>query len=483
MITVFRDLLAKGLVYGLGASLNGLAGFILIPFFIHHLSAAEYGHFALAEMLINLLLVMLGMGMNVALLARYPRVVDEIERRELVGSLFTILLLVALGIEGIYLSLSLVGLPVLPGLQTEMLFLVVAISATEMIWVLFATLFRAQGAAWRFITVSVAKLVCGLLATVWLIVQFGMHEEGILYGRLAGNALMLVLLLPQLWRYRPRLNLRPALDLVRIGLPLVPATFATMWVSMSPRYFIEWFGDSADVGVFAMSSKIAAIMTLLFVSPFAMAWMVALFRVYQREDAGEIYARILTYYVLIGGTLALALGSGAHVIVQVLGRQDFPLSSGIITVIALANLSCGLMYPLNIGPYVREATQKVLPSFLTATLLSIILGVTMTGLWGVIGASWSQLMVYLALAVFLARLSQRLYPVCYEWKRLGKAIGSLGGAYAAQRLLLTNFNFSPAWGPLIFLLLAAILLVASRFLDAREKQALTLFFRRAGSLT
>ena len=65
MKSVFRDLLAKGLTYGLGSSLNSLASFLLIPFFIHRLNAAEYGRFALAEMLINLLGILLGLGMNV----------------------------------------------------------------------------------------------------------------------------------------------------------------------------------------------------------------------------------------------------------------------------------------------------------------------------------------------------------------------------------------------------------------------------------
>ena len=79
MKSVFKDLVGKGLVYGLGSSLNGLVGFVLIPFFLKHLQAAEYGRFALAEMLLNLLLVLLGLGLNISLLSRYPRT-DTAER-------------------------------------------------------------------------------------------------------------------------------------------------------------------------------------------------------------------------------------------------------------------------------------------------------------------------------------------------------------------------------------------------------------------
>lgn len=470
MKSVFRDLLGKGLVYGLGSSLNGLAGFILIPFFIHHLSAAQYGRFALAEMVINLLLVVLGMGMHVALLSRYPRMTNEDERRMLVGSLFSFLLLVAVVVIGLYLILSISGLPVFPDLSPEMLLLVAAVSATEVVWVLFATLFRAQGSAWRFIAISVARLVCGLAATVLLIVHLGMREEGILYGRLAGNVLTLLLLAPQFWHYRPRFNLRPAIGLARIGLPLIPATFATMWISMSPRYFIEWFGDTAAVGVFAMSSKIAAVMTLLFVQPFAMAWMVALFRIYQREDAQRIYARVLTYYCLVGTTMALALGLVAPQLAALLGKQEFPLEPGVITVVALANVGSGLMYPVTIGPYVKEKTRKMVPAFVFSAVLSLGLGVAMTRWWGVMGASCSLLFVYVLQSFVLLKISNNLYPVKFETKRLVKIIMALGIAFLLAHSIAQGVDgwLRLATGLLVFTAAAILILVMTGFFEKDE---------------
>ena len=74
MKSALRELTSKGLVYGLGASFNGLVSFLLIPFFTGRLSATEYGRYAIAEMVLNLILVLLGLGMNVAILARYPNV-------------------------------------------------------------------------------------------------------------------------------------------------------------------------------------------------------------------------------------------------------------------------------------------------------------------------------------------------------------------------------------------------------------------------
>src|SRR5262249_28203423 len=155
-------------------------------------------------------------------------------------------------------------------------------AAIENVGVLFLTFFRAEGLAWRYIITSLAQLIIGLLATISFIICLGYSEEGILYGRLAGDIALLGMLLPYLIKYHPRSNLKLTSDLVRVGLPLVPATLTGMWILMSPRYFIERFGSAADVGVFTMSSKIASIIWLGFIQPFALAWMVALFAIYQR---------------------------------------------------------------------------------------------------------------------------------------------------------------------------------------------------------
>src|SRR5207244_8457909 len=105
MKSALGELTIKGLVYGLGASFNGLVGFLLIPFFTGRLSAAEYGRYAIAEMVLNLILVLLGLGMNVAILARYPSV-PLAEREGFFGSILTFMLLWTMAFEAVFLGVA-----------------------------------------------------------------------------------------------------------------------------------------------------------------------------------------------------------------------------------------------------------------------------------------------------------------------------------------------------------------------------------------
>src|SRR5437773_12026830 len=213
MKSALRELTSKGLVYGLGASFNGLVGFLLIPFFTGRLSAAEYGRYAIAEMVLNLILVLLGLGMNVAILARYPNLPPE-DRDKFFASVLTFMVLWTAAFEAVFLSLALLlGRAVVPVLDMRIFALIAAISTVETIWLLFATLYRAQGAAWRYIAASALQATFGLAATVVLIGRMGYRDEGILVGRLLGDgALFASVVLPQFKRYRPTLT--PATQLL-----------------------------------------------------------------------------------------------------------------------------------------------------------------------------------------------------------------------------------------------------------------------------
>lgn len=466
MKSVVRDLLRKGLVYGLGSSLNGLVGFVLLPFIVHYLRPGEYGRYAIAEMILNLVLVFLGLGMNVALLARYPRV-PEAERASFLSSVFGFMILTTLAIEGLFSLFAMFAGPRLfPDLSLTDYALVAAISAAETIWLLFATIYRAQGSAWKFIATSVTQVSVSLAITVMLLVKFHMRERGLLYGRLAADLIVLCVLAPDFVRFPPSLRIRPAIQLSRIGLPLVPATFASMWVVMSPRFFLERLCDPGTVGAYAIDSKLAAIVSLLFVQPFGLVWVAALSHIALRPDAKSIYSRVITYYVLLGSIAAAVLGVAAPMIAHLLGKQSFPLSPTVIFLLALANVCSGLMYPMTIGPYVCERTGSMVPVFVGSMLLSIPLGWLLVQQHAIVGAAVALVVVYLLQGAALGWVSNQLYPVAIERKRIVGAVSIVGGAYIVTSQLAGHAV--TWWSPFVLLAIAVPCLFAARVVVPSE---------------
>jgi O-antigen/teichoic acid export membrane protein len=429
-------LTAKGAVYGLGSSINGLLGFVLIPFYLHQLHAAEYGRYALAETCINLLCVVLGLGLSVALLVAYPQTPSD-ERPRLFGEVLAFVLVSTAVMEALFLAAyGILRAGHLLETEPRQAILVAAISAVETVWMLFATWYRAEGAAWRYIGASFVQLAVGLVATILLILVGGMREDGILVGRLIGDVATLgVVIAVRANRFPLRLRPRAVLPVLRIGIPLIPATFANLWMLMSPRVFIDWFGSKADVGVFTMSAKIAGLLSLLFVQPFGMAWMVSLFRVVELPSARHVYGRVVTYYVLAAGMLAFTLGLASYAVVPLITRSEFPLAPGIVLVMALATVVSGLMYSVNIGPYVTGQTATQTRVFVAAAVVTTLSGFVGTLAWGAAGAAIGLLIGFAFQAAALARLSQRLYPIDFEATRLVKVVVALGLGVAAAGLV------------------------------------------------
>lgn len=421
---VVAELVKKGLVYGLGASLNGLLGFLLLPFVVHRLVSAEYGRFALAELQINLLLVICGFGLRNALLARYPRLAPH-ETRNFVGSVLSLSLISIVLVLASFAALVWVAGPrIFPELTPEHYLLIASISATETVWLLVTTVYRAEGAAWRYVTVQLVQVLVALGFTVLLIADHGLREEGLLYGRLGADLVVLVLVLPALVRYRPR-ALGPAWELVRVGGPLVIAAFSAMFVAMAPRLFLERIGDVGNVGSFTVDARLAGIVMIGFVQPFGLVYVAMIARIAQRPDARPLFARIITYYVALGGVAIAVVGLAAPWIASTLGKHDFPISPRAIVWLAVSNVAAGLSYPLTIGPYVLERTRQVIPVYVGALGLIVVLGWPATRYGGIVGAAIALSAVYVIQGMALAWVSQRMYALPIEWRRLAVVVAGI----------------------------------------------------------
>jgi O-antigen/teichoic acid export membrane protein len=477
MKLVFKDLLGKGLVYGLGSSLSGLAGFILIPFFIRHLSAAQYGRYALAEMLFNIFLIIVGLGLNVPLLARYANSEGK-ERDLVVGGVFALSLISGLVFSLIFCLLPYTSIPLMNRLTQEMVILVAAVVVTETLWQRIATLVRAKGQAIFFSVTNLAKMLASLGLTVFLISVWGMREEGILYGRLAGNALVLLSSFGLHGRYPLIAGMNKALELLKAGWPLVPSALLAAWLTAAPLFFVERFCSIDEIGIYAISTKIAGFLLLIMIGPLNMVYSVMIYSIFKRSDAEQIYARILTYYVLIGLALSLSLAFAGPGLADLFGRNEFHVSSVIIILVSFAFFVYGISYVVTVGFYVCEKTKAMVPAFLLTALLSLPLVGGLTYWFGITGAAAGYMLGFVFLAVALNFLSQRLYRVRYEYRRIGKAF------LAAMLAGVASFVLSPAGG--LGQLLVAIFFVAGfivclflfRFFDEKERRHIQEFFVR-----
>jgi O-antigen/teichoic acid export membrane protein len=109
-----------------------------------------------------------------------------------------------------------------------------------------------------------------------------------------------------------------------------------------------------------------------------------------------------------------------------------------------------------------------------ATVAAIGASLLLVPTYGALGAAWSNVIAYGVLAAVGMALSQRFYPIAYEWPRLGRIVGAAVLAAIAARVVA-----GPSIAPLagVFargtcaVAVYAITLGATGFFRPRERQA------------
>jgi O-antigen/teichoic acid export membrane protein len=81
-----KKLLKHGSVYSLGNILNKAVGFLLIPFYTHYLTTADYGTLELLDLSVALIGLLLNMWMNASLVRHYYDYEDSRDRNEVVST-------------------------------------------------------------------------------------------------------------------------------------------------------------------------------------------------------------------------------------------------------------------------------------------------------------------------------------------------------------------------------------------------------------
>jgi O-antigen/teichoic acid export membrane protein len=202
------------------------------------------------------------------------------------------------------------------------------------------------------------------------------------------------------------------------GVPLVPISLSSWAIGMSNRFFIRGHSGITDVGLFSSGNKVAQIMFLA-VTAFALAWGPFAFSIAEEPDAKRTYAKVLTFYVAVLGWLALALSLFAPLILA-LGRPAYMRGYQVVPPLTLSYLIAGAYYIVAVGTSLSRKTIHLSWTTAAGGIVALLANVLLLPVpyFALIGGALATLfgnMVWVALVYWV---SQRLYPIPYELKRV-----------------------------------------------------------------
>jgi O-antigen/teichoic acid export membrane protein len=427
-------------IYGLGGLVSRILAVLLLPLYTRYLTPSDYGKVETLIALTTVIGIVLRMGIHAAFFRFYFDSADPEHRRLVLRTSFWFTMATATAglLAGLALSTPISDLLFGSSDDSELVMAAFVGLWAGMNYEQLTSLFRVEERSTAFVSASLANVLLTIGATLLLVVALDQGPIGVIVGNFTGTLLVYAVLLgyrrEQLGLQFDRGLLR---EMNRFGIPLIP-TALFLWVTnFSDRLFLVQLADTTEVGLYSVGVRIASAMVLL-LTAFRLAWPAFAYSIEDEREARSTYAFVLTYLVLLTTWVATGLALLSPWIVDLIADPDFAESSRVVGPLAFAAVAFGAYIVVVIGVGRARRTQFNWVVTGAAAAVNVALNLILIPSYGMMGAAVATVAAYATMFVGMAWWAQRIYPVPYQWRRVGTAAAAGVALVVAGKLLDVN---------------------------------------------
>ena len=453
-------------IYITGAVISFALALASVIVLTHFLSPAEFGELALLLVFAAFLTVFYNLGtlqgtfMWVFGSAGEEEVEDQgrakasatgTKRRALGTGMITTCALAAVGTAVIVALAPFFSQLVLGDDGDSELIVIAAISgAAGAIWRLVSNILRMERKPRSYVLLNSVRPILVVGCVIPLVASGGGVEGAILGTTIGGVLAVLVGLVATRHSFELTFNRFDAGMILRRGRILVPIIIS-IWIAQNVDiYALSWFAPEDEVGLYRLANRMGAFLDY-FTAALFMAWTplagsATFVAAVAQRGKDALGGRMLTYFMLAGLLLLLAMTVAADTLVRV-APSDYSDAAPLIPLMGAAFLSYGAMvavyrlssFPRKIVIYIGAAMGSA-AVFLLAALLFVP--------WlGAYGAALSVITGFAVGTAVMTYASQHgPSPLKIEWGKLAAAVAIGGGCLAIARVL---GPLAGDWRPLV----------------------------------
>ena len=482
-----KSLTRQSLIYGSGHILARSISFLLLPLYTNVFTARDYGVVSLAYAFMGFMNVVLHYGLDAALMKWYVPAGKQ-DRTRYLTTAYASYLVTTVSFIAIMVGLRHLLAPVLLGEDTPRFIIYMAgILACDILWYVPLLVLRSEERPVTYVFFSLLNVIGSLGLNLLLVLNYRMGVEGVLLSNLVMSGLLVILTAPiTLRRLIPRqLSFKIWQQLMRFGLPLLPAGIFAMMMELADRYILRALTDIATVGIYSAGYKLGMFM-LLVVSGFNMGWHPFFLKQGEGPATRQLFARVTSYLLAALGFIWVLMTIWVPRLVRLdLGSftfygPEFWGAVGIVPVIALGYVFDAVYIVQLPGVFRLERSNWVAITRAAGAFSNILLNFILIPYLGAMGAALATCGSFLLMAVFFYFVNRRIYPIPYEWWRLLRIALLMASVY-----ILSWFTGATILRDLLLTLLFPAGLVLSGFLTGGEKTYLLGLIRpsrRAGQI-
>jgi O-antigen/teichoic acid export membrane protein len=440
-----RELSKNITVYGLGDIAVSIINFFLLPVYVVFFSAADYGVIGLLGGMEVVAKIVVRFGLDGSFMRFFYECHNDADRQRLASTIFFFLV----ALNG---ALLIVVLSAAPALATALLgnrgytaalrLMVVNTFAIGFTFIPFHLL-RMERRTVTFSLLTLTRSLLTIVVRLLLVMKLRMGVTGLYLA----DVLVTIVIMAALARWfarliRPLFSTRVLRDALAFGIPRVPHAAAQQVIAVGDKFILALYTTLQNIGIYSMGVTFG-LTQKLFLSAFESAWAPFYYATVREPDAARVFRTVTTYGVAILALLTAGLSAVGRDAVAAMthGRllaPDDPRWRDVSTVIAFTALGVflqGFYLLTSIGLNITKRTQFYPVATLTAAATNVLLNFLLIPRHGIVAAAWANGAAYAVQAALGFMLSQRFYPVAYEWGRLSRVCAAAVAAYVAAALL------------------------------------------------
>ncbi len=481
MTAYLKRLVSSLAAYQVADVVSKFIAVLLLPVYTRYISPAGYGVVELLANGVILISIIVRFGMIESFLRFYYSDEDRQRRDALVRHSAAFLLVAT--------TISCALLAAFAGPLSELVlshrdtttFLVAVLGLWSFTNLEFAyAVLRVDERLRLYATASLTNVFLTIAASLVLVV--GLHDgaRGLL---LANYGASTVVLLGLWWKLRARLiphhaRVESMSELLRFGLPTVPAEASVYALSIVDRFYIYHERSPTLAGLYSIAVKLAGAVAFI-VRAFQYAWPPLAYSVTDDTEAARLYGLVTTYYVLVSGWVVAGLALLGRWVLRLLAAPSFYGAYKALPWVALGWALYGLWVVLLVVAGRAKVTTRNFPAAIAGLAANVILILVLVPGLGIAGAGIALCGAYVVMLAVMYLLTRKAFTVDFEWLRLARIVVVMGGLAAAGDLVLPTHGVVGLLARGLVLVAMPPLLLATGFAHPAEFRQLRLLLARA----
>lgn len=423
-----RRLVKAAAVYGLGGVASRLASLIALPLLTQYLAPADYGVIAMLGLMTNLLLaaVTLGTGNSMGICFHEAR--EPAERSSVVWS--TSALVAASAVAWATAGLLASG-PISQLLFDVRTYSVAVALAFGQMAVSAAVMpllgrWRMEERARAYATATAGLAVATVTANVVAVVVLGLGLYGMLWSTLLVQAAYCLILYVVFWlEDPPRIAVSWVRRVARLGWPSIFGVGAFFMLDFGGRLVLEHYAGLGALGVYSVALMLGLGIAIVTEGAFGAAWPGFFLSFFDRPAlAGEVFGKVLHYYMVVFLALAAAFFLFARPVVALLTAPAYQAAAQVVGLIALCSVLKGAYLIFLPGLYFQRKLYVQTALEWVGALVGISLSLVCVPRYGIVGAAAAAFCGYLVLTLATSIVARRYLITRVDPSRFALLIAS-----------------------------------------------------------